>query len=60
MRKNNIQDMTITEQIGSVKEQICDKYCRFPELSEQTIDDPDEAFDWLQHNYCNNCPLNRL
>ena len=52
--------MTITEQIENVKEQICDKYCKFPELSEQTIDDPDEAFDWLQHNHCNDCPLNRL
>lgn len=60
MRKNNIQDMTITEQIENVKEQICDKYCKFPELSEQTIDDPDEAFEWLQHNHCNDCPLNRL
>ena len=51
---------TITKEFEEIKEQICDKYCKFPELSEQTIDDPDEAFDWLQHNHCNDCPLNRL
>ena len=60
MRRKNIADMTITEQLENIASVMCDKYCKFPELSEQTIDDPDEAFDWLLHNYCNDCPLNRL
>ncbi len=60
MRKNNPAEMTITEQFEVIKEQICDEYCRFPELSRETHEDPDDAFEWMQHTYCEHCPLMRL
>ena len=59
-RKRNKNDMTVTEQIEAVKTRMCDDYCRYQELSLETIEDPDEAFEWLQRNYCQNCPLSEL
>lgn len=59
-RKCNKNDMTITEQLEAVKTRMCDDYCRYQELSLETIKDPDEAFEWLQRNYCQNCPLSEL
>jgi hypothetical protein len=52
--------MTITEQLEAVKEKVCDGYCRFPELALGTNEDPDKAWEWLEHTYCQNCPLNEL
>lgn len=51
---------SITEQFEEIKEEMCDKYCRFTELSLETHKNPDEANEWLMHNYCENCPLTRL
>lgn len=51
-RRNNPAEMTITEQIEKVKEEICDKYCRYVYDEEINQDDLE-----LQ---CNNCPLNKL
>ena len=51
---------TITQEFEEIRQQMCDKYCRFPELSLQTNEDPDKAFEWLMHSYCENCPLKRL
>ncbi len=59
-RRNNIERMTISEQMLKIQESMCDKYCKYPELSKETISDPDEAFEWLQHNYCEDCPLQKL
>ena len=51
---------SITEQFEEIKEEICDKYCRFTELSLETHKNPDEANEWLMKQYCENCPLTRL
>lgn len=59
-RKKNKADMTIREQLEAVKEKVCDGYCRFPELALGTNEDPDEAWEWLERTYCQNCPLNEL
>lgn len=53
-------DKTITQQLEDIKEQMCDKYCRFPELSRNTASDADEAFEWLMHNCCDKCPMNEF
>ena len=52
MRKNNIADMTIVEQLIKVQEEICDKYCKYPAL-----ESPNEngVFDACEH-----CPLGRI
>ena len=60
MRRNNKADMTISEQFESIKEQMCDKYCKWPEMSRSAHKDPDEAFEWLMHNHCEHCPLQEL
>jgi hypothetical protein len=51
---------SISEQFEEIKEEMCDKYCRFTELSLETHKDPDEANEWLMRQYCENCPLTRL
>ena len=59
-RRKNVERMTIPEQMLKITEEMCDKYCKYPELAKETIDDSDEAFEWLMHNYCNDCPLQKL
>ncbi len=60
MRKTNKAEMTITEQIEVIKEKMCGGYCKYPDVAKEAIGDPDEAQEWLQDNFCNNCPLNEL
>lgn len=50
-RRNNKADMTVCEQICQVKEEICDKYCKFPSIAPKQ-----EHLD----NICRTCPLNKL
>lgn len=59
-RKRNKSDMTIPEQLEAIKAKMCDSYCRFPEMALETNEDPDEAWKWLEHTYCNGCPMNEL
>jgi hypothetical protein len=58
--KKSMCTKSITEQFEEIKEEMCDKYCRFTELSLETHEDPDEANEWLMKQYCENCPLTRL
>ena len=60
MRKKNKMDMTIPEQLESIKEKMCDQYCRFPEEAKATHEDPDEAMESLMHVHCEHCPLMEL
>ena len=54
-RRNNPQDMSIVEQLEKIKEEVCDRYCRYTSrnrnghLSNKLFDD-----------ICNRCPLNKL
>lgn len=56
MRRNNIADMTITEQIESIKEQMCNDYCKYPE----SWDAEEHGCELYDSDICINCPLNRL
>ena len=58
--KKSMCTKSISEQFEEIKEEMCYKYCRFTELSLETHKNPDEAIEWLMHNYCENCPLTRL
>lgn len=60
MRKTNKSEMTITEQFEVIKEKLCSGYCRYPDVARATVKDPDGAQEWLQDNFCNNCPLCEL
>ena len=57
MRRKNIADMTITEQIESIKEQMCNDYCKYPD----TWDAEKEGCELWDSDLCaKECPLNRL
>lgn len=51
---------TITEQIEEVCNEICDNYCKYPQISLEKYKDPDEAYEWLMNHCCEKCPLDRL
>ena len=44
---------TLYNILNSVIEEMCDKYCKYPESY-------DEDDDKLYEERCDNCPLNRL
>lgn len=52
MRKNNIDDMTIREQIEVLKEHMCEGFCRY--VNQYNI--PQEELDKI----CASCPLTKL
>jgi len=60
MRRKNRAEMTITEQFESIKERICDQYCKYPDMAKLAYEDPDEAMERLMHSYCEHCPLMEL
>lgn len=65
MRKNNIQDMTIHEQLEYIAEQICSDYCRYPAIYHESYladvyKDEDEANDAMGDEVCIKCPLMRF
>lgn len=51
---------SITSQMEKIKEEVCDDYCKYQKESLEKIKDPDDAFEWLQREYCERCPLTRL
>ena len=51
---------SITQQIEDICGEICDNYCKYPELSLEKYKDPDEAYEWLMNHCCEKCPLMRL
>jgi hypothetical protein len=59
-RRKNVGDMTISEQLEKVAEEICDSYCKYPEKVRQECGDTDEAFEHLTKTICSRCPLSRL
>ena len=50
------EHMSITEQIESVKEDICNHYCKYPD----TWDEEKEGIELCDSDICRDCPLNRL
>lgn len=52
-RRNNSNDMTVTEQIIKVREEMCDRFCKYRNdklISQETLDAICEF----------NCPLRKL
>ena len=52
-RRNNPQDMSVMEQIGKIKEEMCDEYCRYTYMSNSISAERMEKI-------CSDCPLTRL
>lgn len=55
-RRNNPLDMTVTEQIIKVREEMCDGYCKYPDVRKHGLISQ-ESFEAV----CKyDCPLNKL
>lgn len=50
----------IREQIDEIIVDICDNYCKYPDVCMAERKDTDEAEGLLYEKYCANCPINRL
>lgn len=48
--------MTIPQILEEVVEEMCQKYCKYPEQ----WDEEKEGFELSESEICANCPLNRL
>ena len=49
---------TVTEILGDIEQEICDSYCKYPEICRK--EQPERAEDLLFEKYCASCPLNKL
>lgn len=59
MRKNNIERMTVVEQLVNIREQVCIYSCKYFEEMCRKYHDESVKKVMLQH-YCHNCPLTKL
>lgn len=55
-RKNNPAEMTIAEQLEALKEEVCDKLCKYPEMADHE-EITQEDFDMKCEFYC---PLRKI
>ena len=56
MRKKNIGDMTIMEQVNVIVSDICTNYCKYPNQFDS--DDPDQMLEF--ERICEHCPLDKF
>jgi hypothetical protein len=50
---------SVTEIFEEIKTEICDHYCKYPDIYD-TREDSDEEYGKMIKEVCNSCPLNRL
>lgn len=55
-RINNKMDMTISEQLDYIADQVCYEYCRYYEQMENGV----IKKKILKDCYCKNCPLKEI
>ena len=53
-------EKTITEQLDEITCEICDQYCKYPDIAKGEVKDAAAAEDYLYRKYCESCPLNRI
>ena len=51
-----MEDKTIPQILESVAEEICQKYCKYPDLWDDSMEDCELS----ESSICQNCPLNKL
>lgn len=59
MRRNNVGEMTVVEQLVAIKEDACRYACKYKEDLELEYTDPITQKAYLQ-GYCHECPLERV
>ena len=55
-RSKNKADMTISEQLEKISNEICSHYCKYPDI----WDEEKEGYELSESAHCQNCPLNEL
>lgn len=50
------QRKTIVQQMQDIVDEMCDKFCKWPDL----WDEKAEGMELCESDHCRNCPLNRL
>lgn len=60
MRRNNILNMTVTEQIAKIKKDVCYYACKYREFYKDKCREDDVLFLASMQGYCHECPLNKL
>lgn len=55
-RKNNPADMSITEQLRAIADDMCTNYCKWPDL----WDEEKEGMELADSEHCANCPMSEL
>lgn len=56
MCDNALPVKTVSEQIQEIVEDICQHYCKYPDI----WDEEAEGIELAESDHCMNCPLNRL
>lgn len=54
------KEKSVTELLEDIAQEICDRFCKYPEIAKTEVGDPDLADDFLYDKYCAKCPLSRL
>lgn len=52
--------ITVPDILQSVADQMCDKYCKWPEKCLEEKKDTDEAEEVLHNEHCDHCPILQL
>lgn len=55
-RRKNKADMTVSEQLEAIAEEMCNHYCKYPDLWNEEA----EGCELSESEHCRNCPLGRL
>lgn len=55
-RRNNPEEMTIAEQLEVIKEEVCDKLCRYPDM----VDSGAMTKEYFEIECEYHCPLRKL
>jgi hypothetical protein len=53
-------EKTVSEILEEIEREICDKYCKYPDICAGERKDPDGAEELLYDRYCESCPFNRI
>ena len=60
MRRNNVLNMTVTEQIAKIKNDVCDYVCKYREYYADKYPEEKALFLASLQGFCHECPLNKL
>lgn len=55
-----MNNMNISNELAKIAEEICDKYCKYPQEYVEKYGDGDESMEKLADEKCNYCPVCRL